>query len=239
MFVDFAPFEFLVTDRSPVAYCDDARFLTELAAVQTDPLCVKLMPHQWAATAFLNSRMGAILADDMGLGKTHASSAAVVRKRLFPCLVVCQSGMREEWMKTLLVYNPSLTFDLPGDETAVGGKDVTIISYARMAEQFSHLRKLHFLSTIIDEAHHLKNEKDLGKREREQILRAVDDGHAMTLHRTQIAFELCRQIKHVFCLTGTPILSRPRELFNLLRLTRHPWASASRNAASGAGDSYP
>ena len=125
-------------------------------------------------------------------------------------------------MKTLLVYNPSLTFDLPGDETAVGGKDVTIISYARMAEQFSHLRKLHFLSTIIDEAHHLKNEKDLGKKEREQILKAVDDGHAMSLHRTQIAFELCRQIKHVFCLTGTPILSRPRELFNLLRLTRHP-----------------
>lgn len=89
------------TDRSPVAYCDDEGYLAEVAAVQADPGCKKLMPDQWAATAFLNSRTGAILADDMGMGKTHASSAAVVKKKSFPRLVVCQSGMRSDWRQTL------------------------------------------------------------------------------------------------------------------------------------------
>jgi len=111
---------------------------------------------------------------------------------------------------------------------------MTIVCYARLSEQFPHLRKLRFLSTILDEAHHLKNEKDLRKPERERILKAIDDGHSMSLHRTEIAFELVRTIKHVYCLTGTPILSRPRELFNLLRLTRHPSDGASKSSAKSS-----
>lgn len=223
MLFEFTAGEFVKPrDTSALSFCDDPRFLAELKLVEQDPLMGFLYEHQREATAFMGSRPTSILADDMGLGKTHSSAAAVVRHSLFPCFVVCQAGMRSEWVKAVRQFEPTAKCDVPTGNEIDAAADFVVVPYSRVSELFSPLCRTTFRSALIDEAHFLKNDRNLVGARRRKVLDSLADGVATSLHRTQAVSEICRSIKVIHCLTGTPILSRPRELFNLLRLTRHP-----------------
>ena len=51
---------------------------------------------------------------------------------------------------------------------------------------------------------------------------SVEHGLHHSMHRTEALLEISKGIPVVWALTGTPILSRPVQLFNILRLIRHP-----------------
>ena len=50
----------------------------------------------------------------------------------------------------------------------------------------------------------------------------MERGLHHSMHRTEAALKIARGILVIWALTGTPILSRPVQLFNVLRLIRHP-----------------
>jgi SWI/SNF-related matrix-associated actin-dependent regulator 1 of chromatin subfamily A len=60
----------------------------------------------------------------------------------------------------------------------------------------SVLKKLRPKTVVVDECHYIKNSKAL---------------------RTRAVIQLCRIAEHVICLSGTPIINRPIEMFNAIQ----------------------
>jgi len=75
---------------------------------------------------------------------------------------------------------------------------------------------------VVDEAHSFKNARALYGEQRRAYQERLQDGDDPGVHRTALLFDLALGVEQVYCLTGTPIVSRPKELFNLLKLTKHP-----------------
>ncbi len=70
---------------------------------------------------------------------------------------------------------------------------------------------------ILDEAHYIKD------------TRAI---------RTKAALQIASHVKQVYCLTGTPVMNRPIELFALLRAVKHPLAYKEGEAVSTLRKAY-
>lgn len=175
----------------------------------------KLRADQIEGAAFIASRSGCLLGDEMGLGKTRTAlvGVAVQSSRV---LILCPAGLRMNWSREWSEIGgeaPVVLADSAQDVAMVpAGPVVVVVSFSRLAGLAKALRSCPFGSVIIDEAHYLKNSFDVGDRKAHATAR---------LHRTAATFFAVRDIPHVVLLTGTPLPNRPRELFNLLRLTRH------------------
>jgi SWI/SNF-related matrix-associated actin-dependent regulator 1 of chromatin subfamily A len=204
---------------------DDASFLTLKKDSAGDESLSGLMPHQVDAAVFLASRAGAILADDMGLGKTRSALAAVRLSRPYslPAVVITPAGLRKTWESEAKKYWPEATVILADSSADLSqSHDLAIVSYTKLknfvtGQGFSHAKTL-----IIDEAHSFKNSRALYGEQRRAYQERVSEGEDPGVHRTAILFDLAEGVGRVYCLTGTPIVSRPKELFNLLKLTKHP-----------------
>src|SRR5262245_8189733 len=168
-----------------------------------------LNAHQRTGIAFLLARRRAILADDMGLGKTRQAIVAVREAApKGPFLVICPAGVKLNWRREIeLVEDDPDVQILHGPDAFDRKRRWTVVNYdilGRFEDQFARVR---WGGVIADEAHYIKN----GSRRASQVLRLVGaDGGA--------------DPQAVYLLTGTPMTSRPRDLFNLLRAVQHPLA---------------
>lgn len=211
---------------SGLTACDDTAFYGGVNLVEGHVARAGLLKHQVDSVAFLISRSGGILADDMGLGKTcSAIVSSLIGEDRLPALIICPAGLRNTWRDEVTRVAPQLTVALPNrpDDIPDGRfPDVVVIPFSRLKNFFGWEALPGFKVLFVDEAQAFKNSRAFSRRERVGAEAAVEQGAKLTGHRTAILFEIASQIPAVFCLTGTPILSRPRELFNLLRLIRHP-----------------
>jgi SWI/SNF-related matrix-associated actin-dependent regulator of chromatin subfamily A-like protein 1 len=181
-----------------------------------------LYPHQEAGARFLSERPGAILADEQGVGKTDTTVWAVVQSGLWPCLVVCPANVRDIWKQIFGALAPWVKVVLPGSMGAVAEGDVVVVSFNRLAEWHAGLASRAFAVLIVDEAHLIRNAGELRAADKRALEWSVAHGLYHSMHRTEAVLELSKSIPVVWALTGTPILSRPVQLFNILRLIRHP-----------------
>ena len=163
----------------------------------------------------------ALLADEMGLGKT-AQALWWVRDHLkpvvrggkkvpAPVVIVCPKTIKENWRREAVKHVGMRAVILDGmkplkDKTQLHAGRVYIINYdvlghpgKKSGTWLRWLRSLKPTCVIIDEAHYIKS---LGAR------------------RTKAVRELCRGIKHVIAISGTPLTSRPAELWPVLNLLR-------------------
>jgi SWI/SNF-related matrix-associated actin-dependent regulator 1 of chromatin subfamily A len=145
------------------------------------------------------------------------------REKALPALIVVPAVVRVNWvreiakfsdLKALVVVSKSnlKSFEKLGvavNDRPESGYDVVIVNYDLMrADYDKETKKLKavwingiplqewagFKAVVFDEAHALKEAKS---------------------QRTRVALELARQIPHVICMTGTPLLNRPREVWTL------------------------
>jgi len=217
----------LAVDRflsSDFASCEEFLYFEKLKAIKAHPLSVHLLSHQVKSVAFLSSRNGAILADEMGLGKTRSSilSALIFSNERIPALIVCPTSIRFDWRDEILNVSPTSTHSLPDSPKDWRPADFTILSLSRLKSFYGWGEAHTFKSLFLDESQVFKNSAELTAAKRNTPVQANLDGTMPGLHRTQLVFTLAKKIPNVFCLTGTPILGKTRELFNLLRLIRHP-----------------
>lgn len=188
---------------------------------QAEALAAGLYAHQVAGVAFLLGRQRAILADDMGLGKTRQSVLAMRQARPEgPYLVVCPAAVKTNWVREIERVLPAASVAIvgPAAAPAPGYSGWVVINYDILAK---HSLAAHAWSGLVfDEAHYLKNYRSQRHRLSLDLVKAVSDEAVVHL------------------LTGTPLTSRPRDLFPLLQLVRHALGRSFVSFAKRYCDGY-
>ncbi len=168
-----------------------------------------LFPHQIEGVAFLLGRRRAILADDMGLGKTR--QAIVSLRHLTPGgrrLVVCPASVKQNWAREIAVIAADASVQvIEGTAPVSADAEWIVINYDILGRHADNLLRVPWAALVFDEAHYLKNHTSARSKLARQLTMAA------AAARPALAVQL---------LTGTPLTSRPRDLFVLLQLAAHP-----------------
>jgi len=190
-----------------------------------------LLPYQIEGVKAIENNEGrCLLADEMGLGKTVQALVWLhTHPELRPALVVCPASLKLNWEKEALKWIKCKDVQvLEGKELVALSNDIIIINYdiigndsrqsisktgepmfkpngkPRMEEipnsgwqdeLIAHNIKV----IILDESHYIKNEN--------------------TKRATGVR-SICRGVKHILALTGTPIENRPIELYNIVAMLK-------------------
>ena len=161
-----------------------------------------LFPFQKAGVAFIEDRNGrALLADEMGLGKSLQS---IVHTQLHPekspVLVICPATLKINWQREFEKWTGIKSYIINSKDNNVNipkNYKVYIINYDIVEKKKELLTGLKFQIAILDECHRLKNTKT-------KWTKAVN--------------EIAVNIPHIIAITGTPILNRPIEIYNVAKL---------------------
>lgn len=160
-----------------------------------------LYPYQKIGVEFFMNNGGrGILADSPGVGKTAQALAYLVKAQKPRTLVVCPASVKFAWesevkkwtkLKSFVITSQTDTRDIPHDA------HVIIINYDIVKKHLNELMKMKWDCLICDESHLCKTPGAI---------------------RSKAIKLLSRKIESVIMLDGTPVLSRPIELFNILNM---------------------
>ena len=165
-----------------------------------------LFPHQVDGLAFLLARKKAILADDMGLGKTRQAILALAHENPEgKFLVICPASLKMNWDREIHIVFPEDKTQILAAKVEPADSRWTIINYDILGKFFPFLKETTWDGIIFDEAHYLKNHTSKRSKECRAILGQAE-----------------KENLRAYCLTGTPLTNRPRDLFPLLQLVGHP-----------------
>ena len=171
--------------------------------------------YQYDALGFAIEKGNIINGDDVGLGKTFEGIMYAETTNSFPCIVVVPASVKYNWKEKWLeitknkrsvsVIESKETTKRKNDWTA----DVVIINYDIIGKKqgrgttmrFAQLVDIKWKMSIFDEAHFLKNKTSQRSAAAKKI--------------TQISDDIIIQL-----LTGTATMSKPVELWNLLKLIK-------------------
>lgn len=162
----------------------------------------ELFEHQKTGIEFLKRAKKAILADSMGLGKTRQAIVAAFETNK-GAVVVCPASLKINWEREIHMMYPWATVAI-----IQGGKMPEIDPKTKwLIINYDVLGKHPWLGQIV---------KDIGTL-------ILDEAHYIKgrSKRAQEAIKLAMIAENVYCLTGTPVMNRPIELFNLLQAIGH------------------
>ena len=160
-----------------------------------------LFPFQKKGVAFLDHRDGrALIADEMGLGKTIQALAWLQKHpKKRPAVIVCPASLKLNWEKEIHAWmsNPRIQIlqGTKADKFLIS--DIIIINYDIFKDWAETIKDLQPQVMILDEAHLIKNNQ---------------------AKRTKAVKKVAKTVPHVITLTGTPIVNRPVEALNAIRL---------------------
>lgn len=171
---------------------------------------MELFQHQVEAKLWLLARRRGILADDLRLGKTRSAAAAASEH--LPVLVVCPNSVKRHWANEFQAVSPGLRVSV-----AMSGKhvfpecDVYVVNFDLLVKLFGQVK--HVKTFVLDEAHRIKaaptyrivKDKATGQRVRKPVNQ-----------RNRLCMQLLSSCEYSWALSGTPMPSRPIELWTLL-----------------------
>lgn len=163
---------------------------------------MELFPYQRKGVTFLERRKGrALIADEMGLGKTVQVLGWLQHRRSYrPTIIICPTSVRLHWQSLIRLMLHEECY-LPYSQTAAGigyeNQSFIIIHYSIVPFWVDWLRALKPKVIVVDEAQAIKTNNT---------------------KRTNAVKALARKVPHVIGLTGTPIVNRPSEAFNILQI---------------------
>jgi len=164
-------------------------------------LPLNLFPYQEVGVAFIELSKGkALIGDDMGLGKTAQSLAwLALHKEKRPVIVICPASVKVNWSREIdkWIPNSSIQSINSGKDAIETGKDFYIINYDLLSKHEQGLLNIGASVVILDEATYVKERKS---------------------QRTKATLKIAKSSPHVLALSGTPILNKPIEFFNILNL---------------------
>ena len=150
---------------------------------------------------------------------TLQSLAYIVNQNHKRVLIITPASVKFVWEAEALKWTKLKTFviDSKTDITLIPhDTELVIINYDILKKFYNELMKYKWDVLIADESHYCKSQSTI---------------------RSKIVKQLSRNIPHVLLLTGTPILSRPIEMFNLLNMidpaTWNNWYSYAIRYAGG------
>jgi SWI/SNF-related matrix-associated actin-dependent regulator 1 of chromatin subfamily A len=143
-----------------------------------------------------------ILGSEMGLGKTPQSLFfAKNHIRPGPVIVICPAIIKSQWRreaaKHVGIRADVLYGQTPPKRSPIARARIYIINYDILQYWVDWLRKLKPVLVIIDEFHRIRS---------------------WEAQCTQAAVELCKGVKHVIPMSGTPIVNDHADLFPVLHI---------------------
>ena len=140
----------------------------------------------------------------MGLGKTvQALMVAYHYKHEWPLLIVCPSSLRSTWADSIARWLPSVQLERIAvvytnkDIYLQSRPEVVVVSYNLLQKLKSELIKYRFKVAILDESHFIKSGKAA---------------------RTKAVQEVVKTSQRLLLLSGTPMMSKPIEMFTQLQM---------------------
>lgn len=195
---------------------------------------IKLKPFQKTGVKKIERFKGTILmADDMRLGKTVQTLKWVSNHRdLLPVVIVCPAIAKWEWSDQAMDHYGIPTVILEGttpDKKILNRNTIYIINYDILWAWVSRLKRLRPEIVIMDEVHYIKNPKSRRSKacrrltkgyiykedvkERKRILTKIK-----TKSKRKVEARLKKRVKHIIAISGTPLVSRPAELYPTLNI---------------------
>lgn len=164
----------------------------------------ELFQHQKEGIEFLKKTKKAILAHEMGLGKSRMAIIAA-HETSGGILIICPASLKINWKREIEMVYPEAVTKIYGskkDDTVARWHIINYDIISKYAGEIMALIEAGDITTgIADEAHYIK-----GK----------------TTIRAKATLEILTKLGQVYLLTGTPIMNRPIELFNMLTAVGHP-----------------
>ena len=170
--------------------------------------------YQLEALGFAIESGNVLNGDDVGLGKTFESILYTETKDLFPCLVVTPASVKDQWKEKWeeITNNKrdvaTIVSKPPKKRPNNWNADVVVINYDIIGKKqgrgatvkFQELKDIEWRSAIFDEAHFLKNKTSIRAKAAKMLTKSDN-----------IIIQM---------LTGTAIMSRPVEIWNLLKILK-------------------
>ncbi len=155
------------------------------------PTLKPLFPFQVQVVDFTDKVGGkALLALDMGTGKTICAIGYACYKKYGRVLVICPASVKENWKREIKRFSGVKARILTEEDP--GGWE--IINYDQLAKYYPYFQKQEYDLIIVDEEHYIKNRKSI---------------------RSKVALKILKNTKDALFLTGTPIMNRPLEIYNV------------------------
>lgn len=159
-----------------------------------------LYPFQVEGVWFtLRKRGRALIADEMGLGKTVQALCWIKAQETIPkTIIVVPAAVKYNWEKEIHKWIPEASVSVAeGTKPHKVTGDILVINYDIIPKWTRHIKAFQPDALIIDEIHYIKNS---GSK------------------RTAAVKRVGKLVDHVIGLSGTPILNRPIEIINTIRL---------------------
>lgn len=138
-------------------------------------------------------------ASEMGTGKT-ASAILAALKVDGPKLVICPASLLYNWASEIAKVSSGESIAVYGDKDMSQEAQWLIISFDQLRINSQKIG-CGFACVIVDEAHYIKSINNYGKPSSQRATKVI---------------EICRKSEYVYLLTGTPMPSFTKDLFNLL-----------------------
>ncbi len=191
------------------------------------PFKLKPFPFQSSGIDYMMKNLSCINGDDMGLGKTIQGIGAAWALNAFPTLVVCPKSLMGNWYdevkkftsKKPLILNHKNIKSLE-NFVSLGMCDFAIVNYDGVKTFFCESVKE---VEIKEGANKGKIRKSVIMNKMHEIFKCViiDEAHELRNHKT-VRYKAVRAVtkpkKHVFCLTGTPLVNTSQDIASLLEL---------------------
>jgi SWI/SNF-related matrix-associated actin-dependent regulator 1 of chromatin subfamily A len=175
--------------------------IKELDSVHIKGLRRELYPFQNIGVSFIESKQGrALIGDEMGLGKTvQALGYLQMHREDVPVIIVCPASLKLSWRYEARRWlsKPINVEVLEGTTPYDTTGDILIINYDILTSWVDYLIRLKPKIMITDECHYYKN-----------------NGAG----RTKAVKKLAKYTPGLIALSGTPITSRPVEIYNAVSL---------------------
>ena len=178
--------------------------------IDTSKCPLKFQPYDFqiedAKTLF--SKRVMLNANDMGCGKTFEQVIIGESLSSMKKLVICPPTLRINWRKEILHVNPNAKVHIIySSENLQVTEGWNIIGYNSLDKFQKQLEAENFQVIMIDEAHYIQ---------------AINNSGNPDSKRAYGVLRLAATAGWVYPITGTPKTNRNKNLFNILRVIRHP-----------------
>ncbi len=143
-----------------------------------------------------------LLASEMGTGKSLVALKYAVDNDKFPLIIVCPASLKWNWANECATHfrlNSKVLEGMRPGKTKLQKRKVYIINYDILKGWVEKLKGIDPELIIIDESHYIA---------------------ARSTQRTKATRKLCEGVPHVIALSGTPLVSRPAEMWPTLNILR-------------------
>lgn len=179
-----------------------------------------LYPYQKVGVEFLIESGGrAIISDPPGLGKSLQALAYIAHQNFTRSLVVAPASVKSSWVKEVKKWTKMSYVEIDSKTNLSkipADVQLWIINYDILKKHLDTLLKTRFDVVVADECHMVKSRSAM---------------------RTKALMSIAKHVPHVVLLSGTPLLSRPIEMYTLLNMvdpkTWNNWYDFTRRYCGG------